>query len=320
MKKKITVFAAFLLSASLVFAIGFSGEKGGQNKTASNDTYAFGGDLISKVNGGSGGLDDIGDIFGDIIKNSDVIGGIGDMIGGIGDKVSLPKRTTTEAPTYNIETIKPLVTREVLSTIFENTTLPSTTHGLGVEEGAENVPYPMPSGTIEAGSEGDGVRWLQWIFIYTNYGLRADGITGVLDDDTIACVRRLQQENGLVVDGIVDDEVIEKAELLYYSYKLRGNTGQFLEPSATVETTENSKTEEDKGTKIMIIIIVIIVAWVLVLSTVIAVFALKKKKLKAELAALDEKEKSEGENSSDVGSLADLFEDAEKNAKKKKRR
>lgn len=319
MKKKITVFAAFLLSGAFVLTMCFSGAKKEQKVTANNDTYALG-NIVSKVNGG--GLFD--DILSDVVKNSDIMGGLGDMIGGIGDKVSIPRRTTTEAPTYNIETIKPLVTKETLSTLFENTTLESTTHGLRVEEGEENVPYAKPSGTLESGSEGDGVRWLQWIFIYTNYGLRADGITGVLDEDTLACVRRLQQERGLVVDGIVDDEVIDKAELLYYEHKLRGNTGQFLEPSATVETTQEVKTEEEKGTKIMIIVIVIIVAWVLVLSTIIAVFALKKKKLKAELAALDESEKQNGENTggekNNFNSLADLFEDAEKNAKKKKRK
>lgn len=328
MKRKITVLSALIISVALVLGVSLA-RAPEKIVTATNDTFALGENLSSAAQGalgdiigGSGGS--VGDILGggsggDILGGLGELGGLGDILGGIGDKLN-PTKATTERVTYNIETIVPLVTKAELSTIFtpepETTEeVVSTTHGLRVEEGAEYVPYQKPTETLEAGAEGDGVRWMQWIFIYTNYGLRADGITGILDEDTLACVRRLQQEKGMVVTGTVDEDTINAIELLYYEKQLSGNTGQYLEPSVSIpEITEESESGSEKTVKIIAIVVSIIVVWGLVVATVIAAFSIKKKKQKRELDELEKQlEKVPAEKKpTEISSIADLFEEANK--------
>lgn len=328
MKRKITVLSALIISVALVLGVSLT-RAPEKIVTATNDTFALGENLSSAAQGalgdiigGSGGS--VGDILGggsggDILGGLGELGGLGDILGGIGDKLN-PTKATTERVTYNIETIVPLVTKAELSTIFtpepETTEeVVSTTHGLRVEEGAEYVPYQKPTETLEAGAEGDGVRWMQWIFIYTNYGLRADGITGILDEDTLACVRRLQQEKGMVVTGTVDEDTINAIELLYYEKQLSGNTGQYLEPSVSIpEITEESESGSEKTVKIIAIVVSIIVVWGLVVATVIAAFSIKKKKQKRELDELEKQlEKVPAEKKpTEISSIADLFEEANK--------
>ncbi len=337
MKRKMTVLSALIISVALVLGV-LLVRTPKKTVTATNDTFALGenlssaaqgalGDIIGGVSsgsagsiiGGSGGdiLGGLGDLGG--LGGLGELGGLGDILGGLGDKLN-PTKATTERVTYNIETIVPLVTKAELSTIFtpepETTEeAVSTTHGLRVEEGAEYVPYQMPTAILEAGAEGDGVRWMQWIFIYTNYGLRADGITGVLDEDTLACIRRLQQEKGMVVTGVADEDTINAIELLYYEKQLSGNTGQYLEPSVSIsEITVEDDGDTEKTVKIVAIVISIIVVWGLVAATVIAVFSVKKKKQKRELDEFEkqlEKESAE-KKPTEISSIADLFEEANK--------
>ncbi|MDR2889241.1 MAG: glycoside hydrolase family protein [Lachnospiraceae bacterium] len=60
--------------------------------------------------------------------------------------------------------------------------------------------YPMPSTNLTSGSKGNGVRWLQTELNRHGYNLSIDGDFG---PKTLAAVRDYQENNDLVIDGIV---------------------------------------------------------------------------------------------------------------------
>ena len=61
-------------------------------------------------------------------------------------------------------------------------------------------PYSKPSSTIQTGSKGEGVRWLQWELNEAGFNLIIDGVFG---DKTTKAVKKFQKSSKLTVDGIV---------------------------------------------------------------------------------------------------------------------
>lgn len=117
MNKKIIALSALVLTVALFFSVGLTRfpEK---SVIATNDTHALGENL--SIIGGDG----LGDILGGV-GDGDILGGIGDVLEGLGGRLTTGK-STTERITYNIETIVPLITKQELSTIFEQTSESTT--------------------------------------------------------------------------------------------------------------------------------------------------------------------------------------------------
>lgn len=357
MKKRIIILCCLLLAFSFCFSVVLknNGKTGITVASANNDTFALG-DLVSSFMGsetndaienaidgitmdpgvGSKISNVVGEIAGGIgsVDVSGIIDGLGnigsELIGGIG-RVG-KNNTAAQQSTYDIQTIVPMVTSEQTTAapfVIEQSesqqvvSEESTTHGLTIDANVSEVPYEKPADTLNPGDEGDEVRWIQWVFIYSGYGLRPDGITGIMDDDTVALVKKLQQENGLKVDGVVTPEVIDKIELLYLDKKLgEGNTGQYIQPSVTVENEENiSPVAEDSDSKLVKIIIVIAVVWIVALGAIAVIFVTKKKKTEKaveKLEAAEQNKKSEQPEKNtqkEISGMSDLFDEA--NSKKK---
>lgn len=112
MNKKIIAISAFVLTAALFLGIGLT-RFPIKTVTAVNDTHALG-ENFSLIGG-----DGLGDILGGV-GDGDILGGIGDVLEGLGGRLTTSK-STTERITYNIETIVPVITKQELSTIFEQT-------------------------------------------------------------------------------------------------------------------------------------------------------------------------------------------------------
>ena len=356
MKKRIIISCCLLLAFSFCFSVVLknNGKTSITVASANNDTFALG-DLVSSFMGSEtnnaienaidgitmdkGVGSKISNVVGEIadgitgVDVGGIIDGIGNigggLIGGIGG--SGKNDTPVQQSTYEIQTIIPMITAEQTTaappvivqpetqqTDVQTVTEESTTHGLTIDASVSEVPYEKPSDTINPGDEGDAVRWLQWIFIYSDYGLRPDGITGVMDDDTVALVKKLQQENGLKVDGVVTPEVIDKAELLYLSKNLgEDNTGQYIQPSVTIENENNISTDtEDSNSKLVKIIIVIAVIWIVALGVMAFIFFTKKKKTEKaveKLEATENKQKSkqpEKKSEKNISGMSDLFDEA----------
>lgn len=249
------------------------------------DISQVGGDVIGNVAGDSG----LGNIGGDIGGVGDLIGGAGDLIGdiiggsggtgsGSGAETYAPQNTTG-----GYITIVPAATE--FYTVPDTTLVPSVSAtdsantGETVDFGATANPYTKPVGELKGGDTGDGVKWIQWIFIYTRYGLKDNGITGVFDEDTMAVVKKLQKENGMVVDGIVDDEVIDKIEYLYFQ-SIYSEPATFAPVSTTAKRVYNVEAPEEDNS-ILTIIILISAVWVLAIIFII-VLRIAKKKNKAD--------------------------------------
>ncbi len=357
MKKQILGFASVILCCAVLCTV-FGAVPGKKTvASAKNSTFAAGetagktnalggvAEVVSGINSvGDGGI--INGIIGEIIGDEDVSAGIGGFIGGVAEDLSgivsgfgnrnKTSNTATTAGYYEIETITPVVTEEKTTLQAEDTasaetetTAVSTTYGLTVEDGATEVPYEKPTLPVSSVAN-DGVRWMQWIFIYTDYGLRSDGITGVLDDDTVSCIKRLQQESGLKVDGELTEETINEIENLYLEKKLQGNAEQTSVPSEVTEAVTEPQNAEKSTLNTVIIVVLAIGVWTLILGAVLAVVLIRKKKLqndgkksdkKSEVTAekKDEKEaKAEKKSNGGVESLSDLFQEAEEKSKKKK--
>lgn len=361
MKKRIIISCCLLLAFSFCFSVVLknNGKTSITVASANNDTFALG-DLVSSFMGSEtnneienaidgitmdkGVGSKISNVVGEIadgiggVDVSGIIDGLGNigsgLIGGIGGAGK--NDTPVQQSTYEVQTIIPMVTAEQTTAappvivqpetqqvVVQVVTEESTTHGLTVDANVSEVPYEKPTDTVNPGDEGDAVRWIQWVFIYSDYGLRPDGITGIMDDDTVALVKKLQQENGFKVDGVVTPEVIDKIELLYLDKKLgEGNTGQYIQPSVTVENEENiTPVAEDSDSKLVKIIIIIAVIWIVALGVMAVVFVLKKKKTEKavkELEAAEQNKKSEQpekKTEKEISGMSDLFDEA--NSKKK---
>jgi large-conductance mechanosensitive channel len=307
MKKKMWVLCASVIMVSLILTI--FGVKGNGNgyanlSEAGIQTYAaeattsIGGfvsekvddltnlgdvvsdasDVVGDLGGmlGGGGLDGIGDIFGGLGD------GLGNILGGIGDNKNTTTKSTTSV-TYSINTnyagyIDPVPYASTSAQAADNQKPVNET----VDFAATQNPYKKPTGTLKGGDKGDGVKWMQWVFIYTRYGLKDDGITGVFDEDTIAVVKKLQKEKGLVVNGVVNDEVIAQIELLYFqathSVTVAQSDSQVSVSGSVVTVGATESDKDDTGVKILAIVVAAI--WVLVIAFAVVLFVMKKKKKK----------------------------------------
>lgn len=316
------------------------------------------GDVVSSVVGGigSGG---IGDIVGGIGSS----GGIGDALGGIGDSLSgitgglsgifggltgggttvgTTSAPLTTTPSAGFIIPVPAATTVAPTENTESTVSTTEAHVTGetVNATASSNPYTKPTGTFKAGDTDETIKWLQWIFIYTDYGLAEDGITGVLDEATVEVVKKLQLENGLTADGNINEDVIKAAEILYYKTVLGGDADAVevsLELTSGAIVSEPSAVQEKQSGeafKILLIVVVVII-WMMAIGGIVIMFVLKKKSLaSAKLNKVQNDEKSseneaadntdaenkESENKEDkgkveIGSLSDLFEAADKNGK-----
>ncbi len=242
------------------------------------------GNGLGDIIGGSGGIGSglggaIGDIGGAIggILNGGQSGGIQSGVGGTGSD-TYPINTETlgyidivpAASSYITTTTETqVVTQEVVSTVNET-----------VDFAATSNPYKKPTGELKGGDTGEGVKWMQWIFIYTRYGLKDDGITGVFDEDTMAVVKKLQKSNGINVDGIVDKEVVDAIELLYFQ-EIYGTTE--VVQTEVVQVSEKNDDKDDKTddtSELLPLIIAVIVLWVVAIIFV-AILFIKKKKTKS---------------------------------------
>lgn len=301
--------------------------------------------VSDKVDGAIGGFGDaiggIGDAFGGIGDGSsglgDALGGIGSgssgglgsglgdifggVLGGSGSTNVTSAPNTTQSSDAGIIIPVPAAT-QTTAPAEENTSKSEiAVEGETVDYAATDNPYKKPTGTYSAGDEDEGIKWLQWIFIFTHYGLSDNGITGVLDEDTVAVVKKLQQENKLTVDGNITEDVIKAAEVLYYQTIL-GDDVSAIEVSSEATTgkgvsydsVENNDRNEIPA---VLLIVVLVIVWILAIGGIVLLFIFKKKKITASKATQEKEtektqDNTQAQNKEGISSLSDLFEEAEK--------
>ncbi len=335
MKKKFTAIClAVVVLALTVTVAGVRFNESTDISDASRGTFAakagttsLGGFVSEKVEGITNVgeiVSDVSDMAGDLggilggIGGGDIGGGIGDAIGGIGGALGgliggIGGGSETKAPilgtssvTYSVNTdyagyIEPVPFASDInqtSTEGDNANVNET-----VDFAATKNPYKKPTTDLKGGDKGEGVKWMQWIFIYTRYGLKDDGITGVFDEDTVAVVKKLQKEKGLTIDGKVNSEVIAQIELLYYQSTV--SASEVTSASASVgviSTAENVSADSDDKQKDSIILLSIIVAvvWVIAIVFIVVLFFIKRKKKKKASKDQSSQEEAKKENSTET--------------------
>ncbi len=287
------------------------------------------GDAMDGLGGIGDSLGGIGDAFGGI---GDVFGGAGSglgdsfggILGGLGGSGSVGN-TTSPAPTTSadIGLIIPVPAATQTQTETQALLAPveSTDAGETVDYAVTSNPYTKPTASFVAGDEDETIKWIQWIFVYTGYGLKDDGITGVLDEDTVAVVKKLQHENKLTVDGNINEDVIKAAEVLYYQSIIGGDASaiEVSSDATTGASVSNPADNNEKGNDIPValLIVVLVIIWVLAIGGIVLLFIFKKKKINASKQNEEEKnavEEKENKNT-EISSLSDLFEEADKGNK-----
>lgn len=364
-KKKIAVLCSSLIVFSVSFAlIAVNGGQKTDVTTATAKAYyaentestattrgSLGGAVSSVVGGiGSGSSGGIGDIIGGIGSGSsggigDVIGGIGSGSGGgIGDAIGGLLGGLTGGATTEKTTSAPVTTSSAGNGLIipvpaatQNTTVKTetttaaavdSTVGETVDYAATSNPYTKPTKTFTAGDRDESIKWIQWIFVYTHYGLDENGITGVLDENTVAVVKKLQQENGLTADGNITEDVIRAAEVLYYKTILGGDVSAVevsLETTTGAAATNPVQTSDGQSNVSgILLIIVLVIIWVLAIGGIVLLFVFRKKKVGSKKggkatsesnADAGEKAESKDEKQGTISSLSDLFEEADKEDK-----
>ena len=254
-----------------------------------SDLAGMAGDLGGNISIGSGDMGGIGDALGGI---GDAFGSIGDSFGGLFGEEATPTQNG-QGVTYSVvETnngyiqVVPAATQLYAGTTSgASTQAVSTTVSLNTAEtvdfAAVKNPYQKPTGQLKGGDTGEGVKWMQWIFIYTRYGLKDDGITGVFDEDTMAVVKKLQKENNMTVDGIVTDAVIDKIELLYFQATYTQPTLAASTTQSGVKLTSPVVVPEQDNTVIILLVVLIVLVWIVAI-VFIATMVVKSKKKKAQ--------------------------------------
>ena len=260
-----------------------------------------------------------------------VVGGLGDAIDGIGG--ALNGLTTTKPATTELDTITPVPAASQYDTqvanpiVSNNTTVPASVvadgEGETVDYSATSNPYKKPTIELKAGDKDNSVKWVQWIFIYTHYGLKENGITGVLDDDTVHLIKKFQAEKGLTIDGNMTKDFVNALELYFYEYSF-GTSSTTAVPLTQPTQMESSVTtgEVDKQSNTSILIVALILIWVLaIIAILVLVIFLKKKKsvaAKAE-APVKAEEKPEATETKEANeavkktkSLEELFDEENK--------
>ncbi len=277
----------------------------------------LGGGLLDGIGGIGGIFGDAGDVLGSLLgggsAGSSSNGVLNTTVGG-NDVIYIdPVPAATQNVTQG-ETIVPPANNTQANA--ESTVPVAET----INPSATTNPYAKPTGEIKPGDMGDGVKWMQWVLIYTGYGLEGKEVTGIYDDETVELVKKLQAEKGLTPDGIVNDDDIAAIELLYFEYIINGQTtsAQSTAVDTTAIGTVGGTQNDDDSDRIVIIIAIILIAfvWIIAIVVIIVLLIIKKKKgKKADAQKTEPENKPEGENKSGDMSLSDLFEEA--NNKKK---
>ncbi len=277
-----------------------------------NVTYDNGTTATTKggLLGGLGGMGDgVGDFVGGVVESvfqdndvSQQVGGKVEGILGVFEGFDLDGLIPTTPPqtvgSNFFDTIDPVVTGSYNSNLQQNTTAStpiSSLNGENVDYNTTVNPYQKPTTQLNPGDKGDGVKWLQWILIYTECGLQGS-ITGEYDDATAAAVKNLQLKYGMTVDGIATTEVIEKAELMYNEY-INGisnstpNAPVVFNTAANTTATDGNKNKPDTNFAVTAIIVVLVIVWIFAIAAVCIIVHIKRRGVK--LSENGEIEKSE---------------------------
>lgn len=301
---------------------------GGVDTSGIGDAVSGFGDSLGGIGDAMGG---IGDAFGGIADGfgSAMDGIFGGGLGGFGSSGSTASTNTTAPESTTSAEIGliipvPAATQQPAETVIVTVYVEASETGETVDFAATSNPYTKPTSTFVAGDEDETIKWLQWIFVYTGYGLNENGITGVLDEETVAVVKKLQDENELTVDGNITEDVIKAAEVLYYQSVLGGSNVNAIELPSDATTGENvsnqaTATDDGNGIPVALLIIVLVIIWILAIGGIVILFVIKKKKMNALKNAAAEKadskgadaDKKETDGKTEIRSLSDLFEEAE---------
>ena len=271
-----------------------------ENVTFDNGTTATtkGGFLGSLGNlGGDGVGDFVGGVVESVFQDNDVSEQVGNKVNGVagifdnfdlGGLIPTTQKQTTGSNFF--DPITPAVTGGSFSSGLQsnNTTasnpIPSL-NGESVDYNTTVNPYAKPTSALNPGDKGDGVKWLQWVLIYTECGLQGV-ITGDYDDATAAAVKTLQLKYGLTVDGIASLEVIEKADQMYNEYisgisqQTTGSGAVFNTVGSTSGTTQGNKNNPDTNVAVTIIIVVLVIVWIFAIAVVIIIIHIKRSGVK----------------------------------------
>ena len=268
-----------------------------ENVTYDNGTTAT---TKGSLLGGLGGMGDgVGDFVGGVVESvfqdndvSQQVGGKVEGILGVFEGFDLGGLIPTTQPqtvgSNFFDTIDPVVTGSFNSNLHQNTPTASTPisslNGENVDYNTTVNPYQKPTAQLNPGDKGDGVKWLQWILIYTECGLQGS-ITGEYDDATAAAVKNLQLKYNLTVDGIATLEVIEKAELMYNDY-ISGISAQtsgapvVFNTAGNTTATDGNKNKPDTNFAVTAIIVVLVIVWIFAIAAVCVIVHIKRKGLK----------------------------------------
>ncbi len=268
----------------------------------------FIGDKFDNASNVAGIFGDLGNMGGDILGGMD-FGDAGNILGGLFG--GTPQTTAsqdsgnvvTTASTEPVNTVAPVYAatqQHQQVVVVTNPSVATTTKNANqletVDFAATAVPYQKPATEIKGGDKGEGVKWMQWIFIYSQYGLSDDGITGVYDKDTIAVVKKLQKAKGMPVDGVVTKEVIEEIEKLYLASLGTVTVATTPAPSVAVTVPVVEKEEESPIAKVIFVFVVIL--WALVIAFIVTVIVIKKKAKKKAAAKKQSAASEESQNNS----------------------
>lgn len=275
-----------------------------ENVTYDNGTTATTkGDFLDGIGDGVG--DFVGGVVESVFQDNDVSQQVGNKVNGIlgifegFDLDGLIPTTPPQTVGSNFfDTIDPVITGSYNSNLPQNSeaSTPITSlNGEGVDYNTTVNPYAKPTGQLNPGDKGDGVKWLQWILIYTECGLQGS-ITGEYDDATAAAVKNLQLKYAMTVDGIATLEVIEKAELMYNDY-ISGISGEtsgapvVFNTAGNTTATDGNKKKTDTNFAVTAIIVVLVIVWIFAIAAVFIIVHIKRKGIK--LSEDGEIEKSE---------------------------
>lgn len=282
--------------------------------TTKPSTTSTAGGLIGDVAGSAGGEvgDFVGGIVGDVFDDEDVSEGVADKIGGIVgvfDNIDLDTGAlggifdgigsggglgglfgTTQSQNLGdnfFDTIDPVVTTGNLPNMNNQPTVNTPINseaGEPVDFNTTVIPYAKPTIQLNPGDKGDGVKWLQWVLIYTGCGLQGN-VTGEYDDATAAAVKTFQLNYNYNPDGIATVEIIEELDKMYNNYI----NGVSIDPLATqgvmntapTPSSQGGKADKSTNTKISVIITVLVIVWIFALAAVFIIVHIKRKNITA---------------------------------------
>ena len=277
------------------------------------------GDLLG--GGGSGGLGDIGSV-GEIFSDA------GDVIGSIFGNGSSSNNNNNNSQNYvpvtqnsgygsNYLDPVPAATYVQSQTPTAGTSADTTQTSVSetvassvesIDMGSTSNPYKKPAEDIQPGDSNDGVKWVQWMLQFTNYGLQGKTIDGVYDDETQGIVKKFQKEQGLKDDGIINSATVDRLELMYYRYAMTLTTVAPTVSTTVPQITDEQSNEDDKGIPTAAIVAIIAAVWCIAIGVIVALLIIKKKK---EKASQESENKTSVKSNGDMN-LSDLFEEANK--------